>query len=104
MCISGMPPVNVVEMYDSTLADGCQALCDKWTESSPLDLDTTFTETDFTSLTTAQKISFLSKLYQIAKPLSLEHVRHMGDVYKIFSYNVSVNPFSAKDDLTRFGP
>jgi leukotriene-A4 hydrolase len=89
----GMPPVNVIEMYDSTLADACQSLCDKWTESSPLELDSLFREDDFTALTTAQRISFLSKLYQ-EKPLGLDHVRHMADVYKMFSYNVSEIKFA----------
>lgn len=88
----GMPPVNVIEMYDSTLADNCKMLCDRWVGSSPIDLDS-FVEEDFTHFTTQQKISFLSKLYQ-EEPLSMAHVQRMADVYKMFSYNVSEIKFA----------
>jgi len=84
----GMPPVNVIEMYDTTLADNCKKLCERWVEASPIDLDS-FKEEDFSSFTTQQRISFLTQVYQEVKPLSLDYVKKMAEVYKLFSYNVS---------------
>ena len=88
----GMPPVNIIEMYDTTLANNCKQLCDKWIDASPMDLEL-FREDEFSSFTTRQKISFLSKLYQ-EKPLSVDYVIKMAEVYKLFSYNVSEIKFA----------
>merc|ERR1712002_781639 len=60
----------------------------RWMEASPMDLDT-FKEEDFSSFTTRQQISFLTKLYQQEKPLSLDYIKKMADTYKLFSSNVS---------------
>lgn len=84
----GMPPVNVIDMYDHTLSTGCQQLCERWVGAKPDQLDL-FQLEDFSSFTTSQKIDFLSKLFQ-AKPLPLNYIQKMSSVYNMSAYsNVS---------------
>ena len=88
----GMPPVNVVDMYDTSLADACKALCQRWVTATENEFSA-FYPNDFSSFTTAQKIDFLTKLYQ-EKPLSLKHMQRMVETYDLLSYNNAEIKFS----------
>ncbi|XP_076025317.1 leukotriene A-4 hydrolase [Genypterus blacodes] len=78
----GMPPVK--PKYDTTLADACIALCQRWTKAKPEDLSG-FKESDVKTLSSHQLIEFLSLLLQEA-PLPLSHVMKMQELYSLNSY------------------
>ncbi|XP_057296389.1 leukotriene A-4 hydrolase-like isoform X2 [Hydractinia symbiolongicarpus] len=88
----GMPPVHVVDMYDTTLSSACQNLCDEWNNADPEHLEV-FKEENYASFTTLQKIDFLTKLYQ-EDSISVAKLEKMIEVYKLFTYNVSEIQFS----------
>ncbi|XP_026218140.1 leukotriene A-4 hydrolase [Anabas testudineus] len=77
MFTPGMPPVK--PQYDTTLADACIALSQRWTKAKEQDLGS-FTEYDVKSLSSHQLIEFLSLLLQ-ETPLPLTHVKKMQEVY-----------------------
>ncbi|XP_056132354.1 leukotriene A-4 hydrolase [Lampris incognitus] len=74
----GMPPVK--PQYDTTLADACIALCQRWVKAKDGDLGG-FKEADVKILSSHQLIEFLSLLLQ-EEALPLGHVRKMQQVYK----------------------
>ncbi|CAL8242299.1 unnamed protein product [Merluccius merluccius] len=80
----GMPPVK--PQYDTTMADACIALCDKWTKAGEGDLGV-FTAADLKTLSSHQVIEFLSLVLQ-EKPLPLSYVKRMQEVY---DFNSSTN-------------
>ncbi|KAM9705242.1 LOW QUALITY PROTEIN: leukotriene A-4 hydrolase-like [Menidia menidia] len=84
MCSPGMPPVQ--PQYDSTLADACIALTQKWTQAKDQDLEG-FKGADLKTLSSHQIIEFLSLLLQ-EDPLPLTHVKKMQEVYDL---NASTN-------------
>lgn len=81
----GMPPVQ--PQYDTTMADACIALSQKWTKATESDLDG-FLESDIKALSSHQVIEFLSILLQ-EDPLPVTHLRKMQDLYNMNSYENS---------------
>uniref|UniRef100_A0A3P9IS18 Leukotriene A(4) hydrolase n=1 Tax=Oryzias latipes TaxID=8090 RepID=A0A3P9IS18_ORYLA len=77
MFTPGMPPVK--PQYDTTLADACIALSQRWTKAGDQDLDG-FSESDVKTLSSHQLIEFLSLLLH-ENPLPLNHVKKMQEVY-----------------------
>uniref|UniRef100_A0A3P9K287 Leukotriene A(4) hydrolase n=1 Tax=Oryzias latipes TaxID=8090 RepID=A0A3P9K287_ORYLA len=77
MFTPGMPPVK--PQYDTTLADACIALSQRWTKAGDQDLDG-FSESDVKTLSSHQLIEFLSLLLH-ENPLPLTHVKKMQEVY-----------------------
>lgn len=82
MYTPGMPPVK--PQYDTTLADTCITLSQKWTKATEQDLDG-FQESDVKTLSSHQLIEFLSLLLQ-EDPLPVTHVKKMQDLYDMNSY------------------
>lgn len=78
----GMPPLK--PQYDTTLADTCIALSQKWTKATEQDLNG-FKESDVKTLSSHQLIEFLSLLLQ-EDPLPVTHVRKMQELYNMNSY------------------
>ncbi|XP_017158472.1 leukotriene A-4 hydrolase [Poecilia reticulata] len=84
MFTPGMPPVK--PQYDTTLADACIALTQRWIKAKDQDLNV-FSQSDVKTLSSHQLIEFLSLLLQ-EEPLPLSHVKKMQDVYDL---NASTN-------------
>ncbi|XP_031566571.1 leukotriene A-4 hydrolase-like [Actinia tenebrosa] len=82
----GMPPVNMIERYDSTLADACTKLCQRWIKASPEDL-ATFSSKDIEGFSSAQIIEFLAQLlyHTAGNPLPLSHIEAMENAYNFSS-------------------
>ncbi|KAM6986069.1 leukotriene A-4 hydrolase [Aplochiton taeniatus] len=81
----GMPPYK--PHYDTTMADACIALCQRWVKAKEGDLGG-FTEAEVKTLSSHQLIEFLSLLLQ-EEPLPQSHVKKMQEVYQLNSYNNS---------------
>ncbi|XP_061768057.1 leukotriene A-4 hydrolase [Nerophis ophidion] len=81
MFTPGMPPVK--PRYDTTLADACIALCQRWVQAKEQDLNG-FSESDVKKLSSHQLIEFFSLLLQ-EEPLPLSHVKKMQEVYDLNS-------------------
>ncbi|XP_061662306.1 leukotriene A-4 hydrolase isoform X2 [Syngnathoides biaculeatus] len=79
MFTPGMPPVK--PHYDTTLADACIALCQRWTQAKDQDLSG-FSASDVKMLSSHQLIEFLSLLLQ-EEALPLSHVKKMQEVYDL---------------------
>uniref|UniRef100_A0A9J8D1U6 Leukotriene A-4 hydrolase n=1 Tax=Cyprinus carpio carpio TaxID=630221 RepID=A0A9J8D1U6_CYPCA len=77
----GMPPVK--PQYDTTMADACTALCQRWVKAKEEDL-ASFTEADVKKLNSPQLIEFVALLLQ-EEPLPLSHVKKMQEVYQLNS-------------------
>ncbi|XP_066561109.1 leukotriene A-4 hydrolase [Amia ocellicauda] len=75
----GMPPVK--PQYDTTLADACIALCQKWIKAKEADLKS-FSEADIKQLSSHQVIEFLALLL-LENPIPLSHVKRMQEVYNL---------------------
>ncbi|XP_006633419.1 leukotriene A-4 hydrolase [Lepisosteus oculatus] len=75
----GMPPVK--NQYDTSLADVCIALCQRWVKAKEADLNA-FTADDFKKLSSHQVIEFLALLL-LEDPLPLSHVKRMQEVYNL---------------------
>lgn len=78
----GMPPVK--PQYDTTMADTCIALCQRWTKAEEKDLGS-FLESDVKTLSSHQLIEFLSLLLQ-EEPLPLSHVERMQEAYDLNAF------------------
>uniref|UniRef100_A0A8B9GNN6 Leukotriene A4 hydrolase n=1 Tax=Astyanax mexicanus TaxID=7994 RepID=A0A8B9GNN6_ASTMX len=81
----GMPPFK--PQYDTTLADACNALAQRWTKAKDADLSG-FSEADIKQLSSHQLIEFLALLL-LQDPLPTSHVKRMQEVYKFNSINNS---------------
>ncbi|XP_068611239.1 dual specificity tyrosine-phosphorylation-regulated kinase 2 [Brachionichthys hirsutus] len=79
MYTPGMPPVK--PRYDSTLADACIALSQRWIKAKDQDLSS-FRESDLKTLSSHQLIEFLSLLLH-EDPLPLTHVKKMQQLYDL---------------------
>uniref|UniRef100_A0A8C9Z9J2 Leukotriene A(4) hydrolase n=1 Tax=Sander lucioperca TaxID=283035 RepID=A0A8C9Z9J2_SANLU len=81
------PNLTVVNprVYDTTLADACIALSQRWIKAKDGDLSS-FKESDVKTLSSHQIIEFLSLLLQ--EPLPLTHVKKMQQLYDL---NASMN-------------
>ncbi|XP_077356437.1 leukotriene A-4 hydrolase [Festucalex cinctus] len=79
MFTPGMPPVK--PLYDTTLADACIALCNRWVQAKDQDLSG-FSRLDVDKLSSHQLIEFLSLLLQ-EEALPLSHVKKMQEVYDL---------------------
>lgn len=77
MYTPGMPPVQT--KYDTTLADACISLCQRWSKAKASDLES-FCVADLKDLSSHQLIEFLALLL-IEDPLPLTHVQRMQEVY-----------------------
>ncbi|XP_001625593.2 leukotriene A-4 hydrolase [Nematostella vectensis] len=86
----GMPPVNMIERYDSSLADACISLCQKWINASEKELNS-FSSQDIASFTSPQKVEFLAQLLAktSSSPLSVAHLQAMQNAYQFNSYKNS---------------
>ncbi|CAL1568242.1 unnamed protein product [Knipowitschia caucasica] len=82
MYTPGMPPVK--PQYDTTLANACITLSQKWIKAKEQDLGG-FNVSDITALSSHQLIEFLSLLLQ-ESPLPLTHVKKMQDLYNLNSF------------------
>nr|XP_015796526.2 leukotriene A-4 hydrolase [Nothobranchius furzeri] len=85
MFTPGMPPVQ--PQYDTTLADTCIALSQRWLQAKEQDLSS-FQESDVAALSSHQLIEFLSLLLQ-GDPLPLTHVKKMQEVYNLNAFKNS---------------
>ncbi|XP_028307424.1 leukotriene A-4 hydrolase [Gouania willdenowi] len=79
MFTPGMPPVK--PQYDTTMADACIALSQRWIRANDQDLSG-FKESDVKTLSSHQLIEFLSLLLQ-EEALPLSHVKKMQEVYNL---------------------
>uniref|UniRef100_A0A3Q3A6X1 Leukotriene A(4) hydrolase n=1 Tax=Kryptolebias marmoratus TaxID=37003 RepID=A0A3Q3A6X1_KRYMA len=79
MFTPGMPPVK--PQYDTTLADACIALSQRWIKAKDQDLSS-FMESDVKTLSSHQVIEFLSLLLH-EDPLPLTHMKKMQEVYNL---------------------
>uniref|UniRef100_A0A3B1JU70 Leukotriene A4 hydrolase n=1 Tax=Astyanax mexicanus TaxID=7994 RepID=A0A3B1JU70_ASTMX len=86
MYTPGMPPFK--PQYDTTLADACNALAQRWTKAKDADLSG-FSEADIKQLSSHQLIEFLALLLLQVDPLPTSHVKRMQEVYKFNSINNS---------------
>ncbi|KAK3518131.1 hypothetical protein QTP70_033232 [Hemibagrus guttatus] len=77
----GMAPVK--PMYDTTLADACTALAQRWVKATDADL-AGFSEADIKEFSSHQLIEFLAVLVQ-EDPLPVSHVKRMQEVYNFNS-------------------
>ncbi|XP_065121838.1 leukotriene A-4 hydrolase [Paramisgurnus dabryanus] len=77
----GIPPVK--PQYDTTMADTCTALSQRWVKAKEEDL-ASFTEADVKKLNSHQLIEFMALLLQ-EEALPLTHVKKMQDVYQLNS-------------------
>ncbi|RVE56809.1 hypothetical protein OJAV_G00225040 [Oryzias javanicus] len=75
MFTPGMPPVK--PQYDTTLADACISLSQRWISATEPDLGG-FSQSDVKTLSSHQLIEFLSLLLQ-EDPLPLTHVKKMQE-------------------------
>ncbi|XP_061124778.1 leukotriene A-4 hydrolase isoform X1 [Syngnathus typhle] len=75
----GMPPLK--PHYDTTLADACITLCQRWVQAGERDLSG-FGASDVDELSSHQLVEFLSLLLQ-EEPLPLSHVKKMQEVYHL---------------------
>uniref|UniRef100_A0A669F6I1 Leukotriene A4 hydrolase n=1 Tax=Oreochromis niloticus TaxID=8128 RepID=A0A669F6I1_ORENI len=82
MFTPGMPPVK--PQYDTTMADACNALSQRWLQAKDQDLNS-FKQSDVKTLSSHQVIEFLSLLLQ-EDPLPLTHVKKMQEVYDLNAY------------------
>ncbi|XP_043943120.1 leukotriene A-4 hydrolase-like [Protopterus annectens] len=73
----GMPPVQT--KYDTTLADACISLCQRWSKAKTSDLES-FSAADIKDMSSHQLIELLALLL-IEDPLPLTHVQRMQEVY-----------------------
>ncbi|XP_034019465.1 leukotriene A-4 hydrolase [Thalassophryne amazonica] len=85
MHVPGMPPVK--PKYDTTLANACIALSDRWTKATNEDL-VSFKASDVKTLSSHQLVEFLSLLLQ-KEPLPLTHVMKMQELYDLNACNNS---------------
>ncbi|XP_018602617.1 leukotriene A-4 hydrolase-like [Scleropages formosus] len=81
----GMPPVK--PQYDTTLADACTALCQRWKKASEEDL-ANFSPNDLKAFSSHQLIEFLAQLLQ-EEALPLTHVKKMQEMYNFNNINNS---------------
>ncbi|KAL7882699.1 hypothetical protein SRHO_G00003570 [Serrasalmus rhombeus] len=81
MYTPGMPPVK--PQYDTTLADACIALAQRWQNAKDADLSG-FSEADIKQLSSHQLIEFLALLL-LEDPLPQSHVKRMQEVYNFNS-------------------
>ncbi|XP_056281197.1 leukotriene A-4 hydrolase [Pseudoliparis swirei] len=79
MFAPGMPPVQ--PRYDTTLADACIALSQRWIKAGDQDLSG-FQGSDLKTLSSHQLIEFLSLLLQ-EDALPLSHLKKMQEVYDL---------------------
>ncbi|XP_051974699.1 leukotriene A-4 hydrolase [Xyrauchen texanus] len=77
----GMPPIK--PKYDTTMADACTSLCQRWVKAKEGDLSS-FSEADVKTLNSPQLIEFMALLLQ-EEPLPLSHVKRMQEVYQLNS-------------------
>ncbi|XP_051544311.1 leukotriene A-4 hydrolase-like [Myxocyprinus asiaticus] len=77
----GMPPIK--PKYDTTMADACTSLCQRWVKAKEGDL-ASFSEADVKKLNSPQLIEFMALLLQ-EEPLPLSHVKRMQEVYQLNS-------------------
>ena len=83
----GMPPVRVVDMFDTSLVDVCIKLTERWLKASSDDL-TEFSKEDLKEFSSRQIIEFLSQLLT-KEPLPLSHIQAMQKAYNLNSYGNS---------------
>ncbi|XP_064011022.1 leukotriene A-4 hydrolase [Pogoniulus pusillus] len=81
----GMPPAK--PKYDTTLADACVALCERWVKAKEGDLGS-FSSEDLKEMSSHQLIEFLVLLL-LQPPLPLSHVQRMQQVYNFNAVNNS---------------
>lgn len=81
MFTPGMPPVK--PQYDTTMADACIALSQRWIKAKDQDLNS-FNKSDVKTLSSHQLIEFLSLLLH-EDLLPLAHVKRMQEVYDLNS-------------------
>lgn len=80
----GMPPINVIEMYDDSLAKECKNLSSQWIKAATEDTDD-LRICDFESFTTSQKIQFLTNIYE-QEHFSLAKTKTMAERYSLMKY------------------
>lgn len=81
----GMPPVDVINWYDTTLTVPCTTLSDRWLKASEGDLDS-FSADDIKDFTPPQVVEFLAQLVDkttTGKPFALTHLKRMDEVYDL---------------------
>lgn len=80
----GIPPVDVINWYDTTLTDPCSALCERWIKASEADLDS-FSEVDIKDFLPPQVVEFLAQVLDKTNenPLAVPHLKRMDEVYKL---------------------
>lgn len=80
----GMPPVDLINWYDTTLTDPCSALCERWLQASVAELET-FSSDDIKDFSPPQVVEFLAQLVDKTsdKPLPISHLRTMDKAYRL---------------------
>ncbi|CAO3688041.1 unnamed protein product [Rhizopus stolonifer] len=76
----GMPPVN--NAFDTTLADACLDLANRWDNARDLPALDQFSPKDIEKFSAGQKIVFLERLTD-CKPLSFAAISKMDQVYQL---------------------
>lgn len=78
----GLPPVNMIDWYDTTLTEPCTILCDKWLKATEAELGS-FSSDDIKEFSPPQVVEFLAQLVDKTntKPLAISHLKTMDEVY-----------------------
>ncbi|RDD36645.1 Leukotriene A-4 hydrolase [Trichoplax sp. H2] len=75
----GMPPTTLE--YDTSLADACTELCNRWLKASEEELES-FSSDDIKDFSSPQVIEFLSKLL-VEAPITVKKVKAMDKAYSM---------------------
>lgn len=83
----GLPPVNMIEWYDTTLSRPCAELCDRWLAATESELGS-FSPDDIKEFSPPQVVEFLAQLVDKTTdkpPLPLTNLRKMDELYDFTS-------------------
>ncbi|XP_015767938.1 PREDICTED: leukotriene A-4 hydrolase-like, partial [Acropora digitifera] len=97
----GMPPVDLINWYDTTLTDPCSALCERWLQASVAELET-FSSDDIKDFSPPQVVEFLAQLVDKTsdKPLPISHLRTMDKAYRLTPSKNSEIKFRVESQLS----
>lgn len=83
----GLPPVNMIDWYDTTLSDPCTKLCDRWLAATESERGS-FSPDDIKDFSPPQVVEFLAQLVDKTTdnpPLALSHLKKMDELYDFTS-------------------
>ncbi|KAL6076840.1 Leucyl aminopeptidase yscIV [Balamuthia mandrillaris] len=82
-CQPGMPPVDLLPMFDATLADASNALAKKWASATTAEEAKDVSSDDMKGWSSNQIVMFLEKLQLGGKPLPHDVLNRMDELYNL---------------------